>query len=58
MTLFDRTRCFGCDESIWCTCQGPKARFCPIHTPTRYGELCRPCYLGVLAEAAGLAVAV
>ena len=54
MNMLTRTHCFGCPAEIWCACRGRQTRFCPIHTPTRYGELFRPCYLGVLAAASGL----
>lgn len=50
--MFSRPKCFGCTDHIVCLC-GLK-KFCPIHTPFRYGELCFGCYLGFLGFAAGL----
>lgn len=52
--MLNRNRCFGCPAEIWCTCTGRGMKFCPIHTPSRYGELCRSCYMGVLSAASGL----
>lgn len=57
MKALTRTRCFGCPAEIWCVCKGLLTRFCPMHTPARYGELCRSCYLGVLACVSGLETA-
>lgn len=53
MTFPHRPACFGCGDQIFCGCKKGN-RFCPIHTPERYGELCRVCYCGLLAAVAGL----
>lgn len=58
MKALNRNHCFGCGDDIWCGCRGKTTRFCPIHTPVLYGELCRPCYMGVLSAASGLETAI
>lgn len=52
--LIKRNHCFACRTDIRCNCRLIMSSFCPIHTPSRYGELCFPCYLGFLGEEAGL----
>jgi len=54
--MFGRQECFGCKKEIHCKCMRGGAKYCPIHTPSRYGELCSACYMGVLATAGGLTV--
>ena len=54
MLKLNKNHCFACQTPLSCTCALFSSRYCHLHTPARYGELCFKDYLGLLSSDAGL----
>jgi len=47
-----KQECYGCPTAIHCICK--IQRYCPVHTPSRWGQMRFTCYVGMLAAVAGI----